>query len=600
MTEAPALDRQSAPDARPAVTRAGDRRGRLRRLPGRRAARSSGRHRGHRPRRRRAPSRGEEVSRLPGVELQVVDLRDRRRAGRGCRACATPSSTWPPSAPRRRASGPRDAHDVNVGTTYDLLHPRHRRTACDGSCSAPPTRCTGLIWTPTRRPSSEAQPWVCQGINMYAATKLASEAYLEAFASAGGPDYVALRIGPIYGPRVSPGSNGAMTLDLLEALDKGEQPVVRWAQDAIHSFVYVDDVAAAAIAALHLEQTNLAVNVVGEPITTAALCERAVELYGHDPSLIEWREERIRYQRVSQERMREVLGFVPATTTDEGLHALIEWHRGRARHMSTHTPHRPPTGRPLPHGSVDAIADNVIRAITDFTTRVDVRRPHPDRPAGGQALPRRRRRMRRRRPADGRHRQAAASSRPPPRAPVPPRSSAAGRRRRPRWRPSSTGRRSGASTSTTTTSAPSTPTRTATRARTPATTSAACWQPRRSPAPAAPTRCSGSPSPTRSAASSWTRSSSEATAGTTRPSTRSPPPRPPPGCSVWTPLARRDALRLAVVPNICLYETRVGAISNWKGLAGPNGSRNGLFAALLAEVGHHRPRHWPSKDPAGS
>ncbi len=46
-----------------------------------------------------------------------------------------------------------------------------------------------------------------------------------------------------------------------------------------------------------------------------------------------------------------------------------------------------------------------------------------------------------------------------------------------------------------------------------------------------------------------------------------------------------NALRLAVVPNICLYQTRVGSISNWKGLAGPNGSRNGLFAALLAEAG---------------
>jgi 2-methylcitrate dehydratase len=46
-----------------------------------------------------------------------------------------------------------------------------------------------------------------------------------------------------------------------------------------------------------------------------------------------------------------------------------------------------------------------------------------------------------------------------------------------------------------------------------------------------------------------------------------------------------NAIRLAVVPNICLYETRVGFISNWKGLAGPNGSRNGLFAALLAEAG---------------
>lgn len=46
-----------------------------------------------------------------------------------------------------------------------------------------------------------------------------------------------------------------------------------------------------------------------------------------------------------------------------------------------------------------------------------------------------------------------------------------------------------------------------------------------------------------------------------------------------------DAVRLATVPNICLYQTRVGRISNWKGLAGPNGSRNGLFAALLAEAG---------------
>ncbi|TDO51663.1 2-methylcitrate dehydratase [Kribbella sp. VKM Ac-2527] len=46
-----------------------------------------------------------------------------------------------------------------------------------------------------------------------------------------------------------------------------------------------------------------------------------------------------------------------------------------------------------------------------------------------------------------------------------------------------------------------------------------------------------------------------------------------------------DAIRIASVANICLFETRVGSISNWKGLAGPNGSRNGLFAAMLAEAG---------------
>ena len=47
----------------------------------------------------------------------------------------------------------------------------------------------------------------------------------------------------------------------------------------------------------------------------------------------------------------------------------------------------------------------------------------------------------------------------------------------------------------------------------------------------------------------------------------------------------RHALSLAVVPNICLRETRKGELSIWKGLAGPNGSRAGLMAARLAQTG---------------
>jgi 2-methylcitrate dehydratase len=52
-----------------------------------------------------------------------------------------------------------------------------------------------------------------------------------------------------------------------------------------------------------------------------------------------------------------------------------------------------------------------------------------------------------------------------------------------------------------------------------------------------------------------------------------------------TPHQLRDALALAIVPNICLGQTRHGELSNWKGFAGPNGSRNGLFAAYLAQAG---------------
>lgn len=49
--------------------------------------------------------------------------------------------------------------------------------------------------------------------------------------------------------------------------------------------------------------------------------------------------------------------------------------------------------------------------------------------------------------------------------------------------------------------------------------------------------------------------------------------------------AMGHALALAVVPNLCTYQTRAGELSMWKGCAGPNGSRNGVFAALLASEG---------------
>jgi nucleoside-diphosphate-sugar epimerase len=273
--------------------------------------------------------RAREIAALPNVEFLANDLRNTEFLEA---AVSRSDAIVHLAAVRTQASKarPKDAHDINVGVTYDLLSLATRHGVGRFVFGSTNT-LYGPYQDPSASPRREDQPWVCRGINMYAATKLASEAYLEAFAGLGGPTYIALRIGPIYGPRVSPGSNGALTLDILESLDKGEQPTVVWAKDAIHSFVYIDDVAKAAIAALTAERTGLAVNVVGAPVTTETLCTRAVELYGHDPSCIQWKEERARYQRVSQELMRETLGFVPETTLDEGLQALIDWHRAESK-----------------------------------------------------------------------------------------------------------------------------------------------------------------------------------------------------------------------------------------------------------------------------
>jgi len=46
-----------------------------------------------------------------------------------------------------------------------------------------------------------------------------------------------------------------------------------------------------------------------------------------------------------------------------------------------------------------------------------------------------------------------------------------------------------------------------------------------------------------------------------------------------------EAVSLALSSNLQLYNVRAGDLSDWKGCAGPNGARNGVFAALLARDG---------------
>ncbi len=60
------------------------------------------------------------------------------------------------------------------------------------------------------------------------------------------------------------------------------------------------------------------------------------------------------------------------------------------------------------------------------------------------------------------------------------------------------------------------------------------------------------------------------------------------GCARAMGLDREQtahALALAAVPNAATNQTRTGQLSMWKGCAGPNAARNGLFAAMLAARG---------------
>jgi len=51
-----------------------------------------------------------------------------------------------------------------------------------------------------------------------------------------------------------------------------------------------------------------------------------------------------------------------------------------------------------------------------------------------------------------------------------------------------------------------------------------------------------------------------------------------------------NAISLAIIPNMALEQTRTGELAMWKGAAGPNAARNGVFAAQLAREGMEGPQ----------
>jgi nucleoside-diphosphate-sugar epimerase len=269
--------------------------------------------------------RSDELATLPRVAFHALDLRDHAALREIVQQA---SHVVHLAAMRSKASqaNRREGFDVNVRATFDLFS-----IAADHGVRGVVYGSSHLVYgafaDPSRTAYVENDASPARGLSLYSAAKLACEAFLPPFADGGGFDYVALRFGGIYGPGAAAGSNTSLMLDVLTALDKGDKPFVSWCKDSLHALIYVDDAARAVVEAVARTSLNDAVNVVGPPVTTQEIYSTLVRLYGRQPDVLDWREERSRYQRVSGDRLRSALQCPPVTTLDAGLQSLIERHR---------------------------------------------------------------------------------------------------------------------------------------------------------------------------------------------------------------------------------------------------------------------------------
>jgi len=172
-----------------------------------------------------------------------------------------------------------------------------------------------------------------QGRHPYDVSKSCADLIAQAYAVTYGLPVAITRCGNFYGGgdlnwnRIVPGT--------IRSLLRGQRPVIRSDGQYKRDYLYVEDAAAAYI--LLAEQVSQRAELPGQafnfsnetPVTVVDLVGRILSLMGShlQPDIRNEVTNEIRHQYLSAAKARQVLGWNPLFTLDEGLRRTIEWYK---------------------------------------------------------------------------------------------------------------------------------------------------------------------------------------------------------------------------------------------------------------------------------
>ena len=183
----------------------------------------------------------------------------------------------------------------------------------------------------TRQPTPERAP--ARPLSPYGAAKLACEGYLGMFSRTHGLRYCALRFGNVYGPHQDgTGEAGLVAISIVRLLAR-KPPVIFGDGGQSRDFVYVEDVAAAVLAALegdHSGTFNIA-SGAAESVDRVVneLCRIAGQQSG--PDYQPGRTGEVRSVQLDVSRALRTLAWGAQTDLKDGLASTWENFRDRAR-----------------------------------------------------------------------------------------------------------------------------------------------------------------------------------------------------------------------------------------------------------------------------
>ena len=166
-------------------------------------------------------------------------------------------------------------------------------------------------------------------ISPYAISKLAQEHYLQFLQYHTKTPCVMLRYSNVYGPRQDPHGEGGVVAIFIDAMTSGQDPTIHGDGSQTRDFVFVEDVVEANIAAL-VDNVSGVFNVgTGGETSVEGLFELLREHIDpriekvHGPE----RSGDVKRSALSNSKAREILGWQPKVTLEEGLMRTIRWFR---------------------------------------------------------------------------------------------------------------------------------------------------------------------------------------------------------------------------------------------------------------------------------
>ncbi len=263
------------------------------------------------------------------VKGSILDQPTVERCTAGCRFVFHQAALG--SVPRS-IEQPRKYHDVNVTGTLNVLEAARQAGAARVMFAA----SSSAYGDSEVLPKTESMP--VRPMSPYAATKVACEALLGAYAASLNLDTVCLRYFNIFGPRQSAdNAYAAVIAAFAKAMLAGKHPIIFGDGEQSRDFTYVDNAVLANLLASGIEKPlgGTIINIaVGKSVTVNELAKEMAEVLGRPDLTPEFRPVRagdVKHSLADLSVAAKLLNYRPIVDFKTGLAATMQWYRDHLR-----------------------------------------------------------------------------------------------------------------------------------------------------------------------------------------------------------------------------------------------------------------------------